>query len=184
MPECRRHAVFQFNIIYSARKGQDDFVKMYSRGEFCAAVAPFLWKLPSFRFFEKKLGKKLYWVPYTFRVSEGSAGPLCSKLSPGVCACGTVRCKLECSPGFRVRSVLKNAVKQGTVFGCAAEALPAAETAEAEQGPPSKFSSGLRPAQKIWVTATRSSASVFASPPPWCAEKPTKRKKNKRRERA
>ena len=59
MPECRRHAVFQFNIIYSARKGQDDFVKMYSRGEFCAAVAPFLWKLPSFRFFEKKLGKKL-----------------------------------------------------------------------------------------------------------------------------
>ena len=49
---------------------------MYSRGEFCAAVAPFLWKLPSFRFFEKKLGKKLYWVPYTFRVSEGSAGSL------------------------------------------------------------------------------------------------------------
>ncbi len=75
MPECRRHAVFQFNIIYSARKGQDDFVKMYSRGEFCAAVAPFLWKLPSFRFFEKKLGKKLYWVPYTlaalYRVTEG-----------------------------------------------------------------------------------------------------------------
>ena len=72
-----------------------------------------------------------------------------------VCACGTVRCKLWCNPGFRVRSILKNAVKQGAVFGCAAEA---------EQGPPSKFSSGLRPAQKIWVTAARSSASVFASP--------------------
>ncbi|OUQ34529.1 hypothetical protein B5E67_13325 [Faecalibacterium sp. An122] len=39
--------------------------------------------------------------------------------------------------------------------GCAAEALPAAETAEAEQGQPSKFSSGQRPALKIWVTATR-----------------------------
>ena len=51
--------------------------------------------------------------------------------------------------------------KQGAVFGCAAEALPAAETAEAEQGPPSKFSSGLRPAQKIWVTATRGSAPIF-----------------------
>ena len=46
MPECRRHAVFQLNIIYSALKGQDDFVKMYSRGEFCAAAAPFLWKMP------------------------------------------------------------------------------------------------------------------------------------------
>ena len=86
------------------------------------------------------------------------------RLARYVCACGTVRCKLECSPGFRVRSVLKNAVKQGAVLGCAAEAEPAAETAEAEQGPPSKFSSGLRPAQKIWVTVTRSSASVFASP--------------------
>ena len=82
-------------------------------------------------------------------------GIITLRLARYVCACGTVRCKLECSPGFRVRSVLKNAVKQGAVFGCAAEA---------EQGPPSKFSSGLRPAQKIWVTATRSSASVFASP--------------------
>ena len=46
MPECRRHAVFQPNIIYSALKGQDDFVKMYSEGEFYAARARFLWKMP------------------------------------------------------------------------------------------------------------------------------------------
>ena len=39
--------------------------------------------------------------------------------------------------------------------GCAAEALPAAETAEAEQGQPSKYASGLRPAPHIWATATR-----------------------------
>ncbi len=64
MPECRRHAVFQLNIIYSARKGQDDFVKMYSSGEFCAADAPFLWKMPVY-FFVKKLGSggdRIQWM--------------------------------------------------------------------------------------------------------------------------
>ena len=35
------------------------------------------------------------------------------------------------------------------------EPLPAAEAAELELGPPSKFASGLRPAQEIWLTATR-----------------------------
>ena len=175
MPECRRHAVFQLNIIYSARKGQDDFVKMYSRGEFCAAVAPFLWKLPSFRFFEKKLGKKLYWVPYTFRVSEGSAGPLCSKLSPGVCACGTVRCKLWCNPGFRVRCVLKNAVKQG---GCVW--LRSRGRAGAAVQIFKRTASG---AENLGNGNPEQSFS-FCKPPPWCAEKPTKRKRNKRRERA
>ena len=45
--------------------------------------------------------------------------------------------------------------------GCAAEALPAAETAEAEQGQPSKYTSGPRPAPYIWLTATRSSAPIF-----------------------
>ena len=39
--------------------------------------------------------------------------------------------------------------------GCAAEALPAAETAEAEQGQPSKYASRPRPAPHIWLTATR-----------------------------
>ena len=38
---------------------------------------------------------------------------------------------------------------------CTAEARPADETAEAEQGQPSKFASGLRPALQIWVTATK-----------------------------
>ena len=37
--------------------------------------------------------------------------------------------------------------KQGAVSGCAVEALPAAEIAETEQGQPSKFTSGRRPAQ-------------------------------------
>ena len=51
--------------------------------------------------------------------------------------------------------------KQGAVVGCVAEPLPAAETGEAEQGQPSKYASGLRPALHIWATATRSSAPIF-----------------------
>ena len=46
--------------------------------------------------------------------------------------------------------------------GCAAEALPAADTAEAEQGQPSKFSSEPRSAQKIWQTATRRREGRFS----------------------
>ena len=42
-----------------------------------------------------------------------------------------------------------------------AEALPAAETGEAEQGQPSKYASGPRPAPHIWATATRGSAPIF-----------------------
>ena len=44
--------------------------------------------------------------------------------------------------------------------GCAAEPLPAAETAEAEQGQPSKYASGLRPAPHIWVTAIRMDSMI------------------------
>ena len=51
--------------------------------------------------------------------------------------------------------------KQGAVVGCVAEPLPAAETGEAEQGQPSKYASGRRPALHIWSTATRSSAPIF-----------------------
>ena len=39
--------------------------------------------------------------------------------------------------------------------GCAAEPLPAADSGEAEQGQPSKYASGPRPAPHIWATATR-----------------------------
>ena len=60
------------------------------------------------------------------------------------------------SGGDRVRWT-----KQGAVVGCVAEPLPAAETAEAEQGQPSKYASGPRPAPHIWATATRSSAPIF-----------------------
>ena len=110
----------------------------------------------------------------------GIPGPDCQK-SPSrtTCAYGwdTYReiCRRACArPQGRVRGSAANFVPRGKhsdrvlwtmqrgVLGCAAEALPAAETAEAEQGPPSKFSSGLRPAQKIWVTATRGRAPVFA----------------------
>ena len=35
--ECRRHIAFQLNIIYSALKRQDVFVKMYSEGDFYVA---------------------------------------------------------------------------------------------------------------------------------------------------
>src|SRR5699024_6367727 len=63
--------------------------------------------------------------------------------------------------------------------GCAVEALPAAETAETEQGPPSKFASGPRPAPEIWATATRSRAPVFASALLGAPEKPAKRKRAK-----
>ena len=52
-------------------------------------------------------------------------------------------------------------MKQGAVVGCVAEPLPAAETGEAEQGQPSKYASGRRPALHIWSTATRSSAPIF-----------------------
>ena len=38
---------------------------------------------------------------------------------------------------------------------CTAEARPADEAAEAKQGQPSKFASGLRPALQIWATATK-----------------------------
>ena len=41
-----------------------------------------------------------------------------------------------------------------------AEPLPAAETGEAELGPPSKFTSTLRRATEIWVTATFAAESV------------------------
>ena len=78
-------------------------------------------------------------------------GAFTLRLARGVCACGAV-----CKHSDRVQWT-----KQGAVIGCVAEALPAAETAEAEQGQPSKFSSGLRPAQKIWLTATRRSAPIF-----------------------
>src|SRR5699024_11395212 len=67
--------------------------------------------------------------------------------------------------------------------GCAVEALPAAETAETEQGPPSKFASGPRPAPEIWATATRSRAPVFASALLGAPEKPAKRKRASRRPR-
>ena len=60
------------------------------------------------------------------------------------------------SGGDRVRWT-----KQGAVVGCVAEPLPAAETGEAEQGQPSKYASGRRPALHIWSTATRSSAPIF-----------------------
>ena len=44
------------------------------------------------------------------------------------------------------------------------EALPAAGAAETELGPPSKFASRRRPAQQIWLTATkRGSGLLFAS---------------------
>ena len=42
---------------------------------------------------------------------------------------------------------------------CAAEPRPADEAGEAEQGQPSKFASGLRPAPQIWLTATKSGMS-------------------------
>ena len=67
--------------------------------------------------------------------------------------------------------------KQGGGSGCVAEALPVAEKAEAEQGPPSKFASGLRPAPEIWATATRSRAPVFTSALRGAPEKPAKRKR-------
>ncbi len=46
-----------------------------------------------------------------------------------------------------------------------------------EQGPPSKFASGLRPAPEIWATATRSRAPVFTSALRGAPEKPAKRKR-------
>ena len=46
--------------------------------------------------------------------------------------------------------------------GSTAEAPPAAETAEAEQGQPSKYTSGPRPAPYIWLTATRSPPQILA----------------------
>ena len=67
--------------------------------------------------------------------------------------------------------------KQGAAAGCAAEALPAAETAEAEQGQPSKYASGRRPAQHIWRTATRSRAPIFASTRRGAPQKSAKRKR-------
>ena len=63
------------------------------------------------------------------------------------------------------------------------EALPAAETAEAEQGQPSKYASGLRPALHIWATATRGSAPVFASGRRGAPQKSAKRKRETRRPR-
>ena len=67
--------------------------------------------------------------------------------------------------------------KQGAVVGCVAEPLPAAETGEAEQGQPSKYASGRRPALHIWSTATRSSAPVFASGRRPAPQKSAKRKR-------
>ena len=66
--------------------------------------------------------------------------------------------------------------KQEAAAGCAAEPLPAAETGEAEQGPPSKCASGLCPAPHIWATATRSRAPVFASTLRGAPQKSAKRK--------
>ena len=96
--------------------------------------------------------------------------------------------------------------KQGAVFGCVAEPLPAAETGEAEQKPPlaqrseyasiipdaphiqgtargtpSKYASGRRPALHIWSTATRSSAPVFASTHCGAPQKSAKRKRQTQR---
>ena len=97
--------------------------------------------------------------------------------------------------------------KQGAVFGCVAEPLPAAETGEAEQGQrrrprpvdeagsrrwrsglnmqasslTSKYASGRRPALHIWSTATRSSAPVFASTHCGAPQKSAKRKRQTQR---
>ncbi len=48
----------------------------------------------------------------------------------------------------------------GHIQDSEAELLPAAETSEAELGPPSKFTSALRRAMEIWATATISAESV------------------------
>ena len=48
----------------------------------------------------------------------------------------------------------------GHIQDSEAELLPAAETSEAELGPPSKFTSALRRAMEIWATATFSAESV------------------------
>ena len=86
------------------------------------------------------------------RAASGKKSPRCLP------AKGTVNGPepLRGSGGDRVRWT-----KQGAAAGCGAEALLAAETAEAEQGQPSKYASGLRPAPYIWATATRSSAPIF-----------------------
>ena len=91
-----------------------------------------------------------------------------------VCACGTVRCKLWCNPGFRVRSVLKNAVKQG---GCVW--LRSRGGAGAAVQIFKRTASG---AENLGNGSPEQCFS-FRKPPPWCAEKPTKHKRNKRRER-
>ena len=59
-------------------------------------------------------------------------------------------------------SSLSLAIRCARPRGCEAEALPAADTAEAEQGQPSKFSSEPRSAQKIWQTATRRREGGFS----------------------
>ena len=63
-------------------------------------------------------------------------------------------------PGASTPKRVLRTMQRG-VLGCAAEPLSAAETGEAEQGQPSKYASGRRPALHIWSTATRSSAPIF-----------------------
>ena len=87
-----------------------------------------------------------------------------------------------CPQGASTPKRVLRTIQRG-VLGCGAEALPAAETAEAEQGQPSKYASGLRPAPHIWATATWSSAPVFASGHRPALQKPAKRKRERCRGR-
>ena len=73
---------------------------------------------------------------------------------------------MQGSGGDRVRWT-----KQGAAAGCVAEALPAAETAEAEQGQRSAFCEGATTPEAKTGHRNPEPRSGFCKRPPWRAAK-------------